>query len=251
MEAPVHARARSLLGSTALRGAPLPAGSPLARPLADDHFSERPRVLLCDLDGTLIDTMPILADLATDVLAEVYGMKRDLGRDMYLATSGLPFIRQLDFICPGDARNPAASDLFESRKPARCSSARMTADTRRCLSELQRRGMEVAVSSNNGVANVAAFVEASEFPFDLVLGYDGKGLAKGRPHVQRAAETFGVTREQMLFVGDSLHDGEIAASEGLRFIGVAGTFSRERFALRFPGTPVVDRLADIVNLLPA
>src|SRR5688500_7009749 len=151
MEAPVLAR--SLLGSSAARGAPLVASA--SRPLANDRFAELPRVLLCDLDGTLIDTMPILADLATDVLAEVYGMRRDLGRDMYLATSGLPFIRQLDFICPGDTRNQQASDPPEGRKPARCSSARMTADTRRALGDLQRRGMEVVVSSNNGVENVA------------------------------------------------------------------------------------------------
>jgi phosphoglycolate phosphatase-like HAD superfamily hydrolase len=209
----------------------------------------RPRVLLCDLDGTLIDTMPILADLATDVLEEMYGMDRKLGRDMYLATSGLPFIRQLDVICPGDARNQEASDRFESRKPARCASARMTADTRQALLALRARGTAIAVSSNNGVDNVQAFVQTNDFHFDLLLGYDGQGLAKGKPHIERAAATFGIGREDMLFVGDSLHDGEIAEREGLRFVGVAGTFSRERFALRFPGLPVVDRLADITGLV--
>lgn len=209
----------------------------------------RPRVLLCDLDGTLIDTMPILADLATDVLEEMYGMDRQLGRDMYLATSGLPFIRQLDAICPGDARNQEASDRFESRKPARCRAARMTTDTRQALLALRARGTAIAVSSNNGVDNVNDFVSASNFPFDLVLGYDGQGLAKGKPHIERAAATFGIDRHDMLFVGDSLHDGEIAEREGLRFVGVAGTFSRERFALRFPHLPVVDRLADIAGLV--
>jgi phosphoglycolate phosphatase len=221
--------------------------SPLAR--ARSRALPRPRVLLCDLDGTLIDTMPILADLATDVLEEMYGMPRKLGRDMYLATSGLPFIRQLDVICPGDPRNQEASDRFESRKPARCASARMAPDTQRALGDLRRRGTAIAVSSNNGVANVDTFVRASDFSFDLVLGYDGQGLAKGKPHVDRAAAVFGVTRADMLFVGDSLHDGEIAEREGLRFVGVAGTFSRERFALRFPGTPVVDRLSELTGLV--
>jgi phosphoglycolate phosphatase-like HAD superfamily hydrolase len=207
-----------------------------------------PRVLLCDLDGTLIDTMPILADLATDVLHDMYGMSRGLARDMYLGTSGLPFIRQLDTICPGDARNPLASARFEASKPARCNSARMPADTRRALADLQRRGTRIVVSSNNGVENVDAFVKAADFPFNLVLGYDGKGLSKGRPHIDRAARAFGVARADMVFVGDSLHDGEIAEREALRFVGVAGTFSRERFALRFPGQPVVDRLGELAGL---
>jgi phosphoglycolate phosphatase len=207
-----------------------------------------PRVLLCDLDGTLIDTMPILADLATDVLHDVYGLARGLARDMYLGTSGLPFIRQLDTICPGDARNAAASARFEASKPARCNQARMAPDTRRALAELQARGTRIVVSSNNGVDNVATFVANSGFAFDLVLGYDGQGLAKGRPHIDRAAAAFGVGRADMVFVGDSLHDGELAEREALRFVGVAGTFSRERFQLRFPGRPVVDRLGELAAL---
>jgi phosphoglycolate phosphatase-like HAD superfamily hydrolase len=206
-----------------------------------------PKVLLCDLDGTLIDTMPVLADLATEVMVGMYGIARPLAREMYLATCGLPFISQLEDIFPGDARNPAASDLFEASKPARCNSARMPADTQAAMVDLQRRGVRIAVSSNNGRANVEAFAASAGFPFDLVMGY-GNGLAKGRPHVQMVERAFGVGRGEMLFIGDSLHDGEIALVEGLPFVGLAGTFSKESFLLRFPGQPVVNRFAEMLDL---
>jgi phosphoglycolate phosphatase-like HAD superfamily hydrolase len=206
-----------------------------------------PKVLLCDLDGTLIDTMPILADLATEVMVGMYGVPRTLAREFYLATCGLPFIAQLEDIFPGDARNQAASDLFESGKPARCNSARMPADTRVALIELRRRGVRIAVSSNNGRENVEAFASTADFAFDLVMGY-GNGLSKGRPHVQMVERVFGVGCGEMLFVGDSLHDGEIAHVEGLPFVGVAGTFSKESFLLRFPGQPVVHRFAELLGL---
>jgi phosphoglycolate phosphatase-like HAD superfamily hydrolase len=231
------------LGAT--EAAPVP---PLAPPVvARRRALPLPDVLLCDLDGTLIDTMPILADLATDVLAEIYGMPRALGRELYLTSCGLPFIRQLDFICPGDARNQRASDVFEGRKPARCRQARMPEATRRTLESLRRQDVRIVVSSNNGTENVEAFAADSGFPFDLVLGF-GDGMAKGRPHVERASRAFGASRRQMLFVGDSLHDGDIAEAEGLPFVGVAGTFSRERFLLKFPGRPVVQRFADLADL---
>lgn len=207
----------------------------------------QPKVLLCDLDGTLIDTMPVLADLATEVMASMYGIPKVLGRELYLATCGLPFVAQLEEIFPGDARNPAASELFESGKPARCSSARLPGDTRAALVELRARGVRIAVSSNNGRANVEAFAATSGFPFDLVMGY-GDGLAKGRPHVELVERTFGVGRGEMLFVGDSLHDGEIAVVEGLPFVALAGTFSRESFLLRFPGRPVLSRFAELLDL---
>jgi phosphoglycolate phosphatase-like HAD superfamily hydrolase len=206
-----------------------------------------PRALLCDLDGTLVDTMPTLAELAATVLADTYRLAHSLSRELYLATCGLPFCQQLEAICPGDPRNGAASARFEAAKPALCKSARMPADTRRALVTLQDRGVRIVVSSNNGTENVAAFAAGSGFPFDLVLGF-GDGLAKGGPHIARAEQAFRAARGQMLFVGDSLHDGDIAASEGIPFVGVAGTFSRERFALRFPGLPVVSRFSEIADL---
>jgi len=215
----------------------LPATAPL--PL--------PRVLLCDLDGTLIDSMPTLADLATEVMEKAYGTPRVLARELYLATCGLPFVRQLEEIYPGDRRNAAAATDFEARKPARCAAIVMPAETRRALERLRARGVRIAVSSNNGIENVASFARGTDFKFDLVLGFGG-GLAKGRPHLDKTAAVFGVGRQEMLFAGDSLHDGEIAEREGVPFVGVAGTFSPERFALRFPNVPVVKRFAGLPDL---
>jgi phosphoglycolate phosphatase-like HAD superfamily hydrolase len=232
------------LSSTGLdRGAPPLAGARVP-------VLATPKVLLCDLDGTLIDSMPTLADLATDVMGEVYGTPRALARELYVATCGLPFIRQLESIFPGDARNQGASDLFEGRKPAHCNRIRMAADVESSLMYLKSLGTKVVVSSNNGVENVGVFAQNAGFPFDLLLGFGG-GLAKGKAHIERAEAAFGVDRSQMLFVGDSLHDGEIAEIERIPFVGVAGTFSFERFVLRFPNFPIVRRFSDLPGLIGA
>ena len=206
-----------------------------------------PKVLLCDLDGTLIDSMPTLADLATEVIEERYGTPRILARELYLATCGLPFVKQLEEIFPDDPRNADASAEFEGRKPARCNAIRMTAETRRALERMREMGVRIAVSSNNGIENVAAFARGADFKFDLVLGY-GDGLAKGRTHLDAISREFGVSRQEMLFVGDSLHDGEIAERESVPFVGVAGTFSADRFTLRFPHLPVIKRFAALPDL---
>jgi phosphoglycolate phosphatase-like HAD superfamily hydrolase len=123
----------------------------------------------------------------------------------------------------------------------------MPADVARTLADLKKRGTRIVVSSNNGVENVAAFSRNSGFPFDLVLGFGG-GLAKGKPHIDLTEATFGLDRSQMLFIGDSLHDGEIAAREGIPFVGLAGTFSYERFVLRFPDVPVIRKFAELPDL---
>ena len=229
-----------------LHGAVSPFGAGVARLPVQARLA-LPKVLLCDLDGTLIDSMPTLADLATEVIEERYGTPRILARELYLATCGLPFVKQLEEIFPDDARNAAASADFEGRKPARCGAIRMPAETRRALEQIRGRGVRIAVSSNNGIENVEAFARNAGFAFDLVLGYGG-GLAKGRTHLDATTRAFGASRQEMLFVGDSLHDGEIAEREGIPFVGVATTFSSERFTLRFPSVPVVRRFSALPSL---
>src|ERR1700710_2120778 len=108
------ASASPLATTSALPSAAFPAPQPFSSPLP------LPRVLLCDLDGTLIDSMPTLADLATEVMEKAYGTPRVLARELYLATCGLRFVRQLEEIYPGDRRNAVANEQFEGRKPARC-----------------------------------------------------------------------------------------------------------------------------------
>ena len=227
-----------LTSGAALRG--------VARRPALNHLP-LPRVLLCDLDGTLIDSMPTLAEIAAEVMEEVYETPRILARELYLATCGLPFSGQLEEIYPGDPRNAQASEKFESQKPARCSRIQMPVETRRALEDLRGAGVHIVVSSNNGVENVDTFARGSDFAFDLTLGFGG-GLRKGRPHFDEVSRSFKVDRQEMLFVGDSLHDGEIAEREGVPFVAVASTFSPERFMLRFPQVPVVRRFAALPEL---
>ena len=230
----------------ALKGVVSPRSTGVARLPAQARLA-LPKVLLCDLDGTLIDSMPTLADLATEVIEERYGTPRILARELYLATCGLPFEKQLEEIFPEDVRNADASAEFEGRKPARCNAIRMSPETRRALQAMRDLGVRIAVSSNNGIENVNAFARDAGFKFDLVLGY-GNGLAKGRTHLDATSREFGTSRQEMLFVGDSLHDGEIAEREGIPFVGIATTFSPDRFALRFPSVPVVRRFSALPAL---
>lgn len=236
----------SLVGSSSSSGAALRLPAGVARRSSLSRMP-LPRVLLCDLDGTLIDSMPTLAEVAAEVMEEVYETPGVLARELYLATCGLPFAGQLEEIYPGDPRNRLASDLFEGRKPARCGAIQMAGETRRALESLRRAGVRVVVSSNNGSQNVDAFARGSVFGFDLVLGFGG-ALAKGKPHFDATSRMFEVDRQEMLFVGDSLHDGEIAEREGVPFVAVATTFSPERFMLRFPHAPVIRRFAALPEL---
>ena len=173
-----------------------------------------PKVLLCDLDGTLIDSMPTLADLATEVIEERYGTPRILARELYLATCGLPFVKQLEEIFPDDARNADASDRFEARKPARCNAIRMPADTRRALERPARAGRPhrglVEQRHRERRPPSRATPGSSSTWCSATAGAWRRGARTWTPRRVSSAPR----RQEMLFIGDSLHDGEIAEREG-------------------------------------
>lgn len=219
------------------------------RPLDPTGLGQVAAVLF-DLDGTLVDTMPAFADLAADVMAARHAVDRTWARRRYLETSGVPFAHQLEILFPGHAANRASSDEFERRKLAVCDATPMDARTVDGLAALRGLGLRLAVSSNTPQPVVDDFARREAFRFDLALGFDpARGLRKGRPHVDHALAIFGLERDQLVLVGDSLKDGELADESGVRFVGRLGTFSGEDFRRRDPRALTVAAIDELPALL--
>ncbi len=207
------------------------------------------KVIVMDFDGTLVDTMGGFADVAGDVLHRWFGTDPVLARRRYLETSGIPFRQQVEVLHSGDARNDAAAEEFESRKLAGFFAETFPRDAVAAVGALQARGFKVVVSSNNFQELVDEFCARHDgVSFDVVLGAR-EGFYKGRDHFRVVEERFAVTPGEMLFVGDSLKDGERALACGVAFVGKVGTFTRDEFEARFPGVRTIERLSDLVELL--
>jgi phosphoglycolate phosphatase-like HAD superfamily hydrolase len=222
----------------------------LARKLAvrAQQLRPSPAAILFDLDGTLVDTMSAFADIAADVMSCHYGLMPKNARRLYLQTSGIPFCQQLEVIFGASETNGVASAEFERRKHAVADCATMDRATAIALATLKSRGFALAVSSNGMQDHVDTFAARSGGLFDLALGFGG-GLSKGEPHVAEACARLGLGRENLLFVGDSIRDGELAGQSGVRFVARAGTFSPAQFDARFPGVFVLDHIADLPALV--
>ena len=203
-----------------------------------------------DLDGTLIDTMFSFADLAAEIMAARHGDIAEVARADYLRTSGVPFRQQLELIHPDHSQNDPASDEFEDRKRSICTRASIDDDTLRALWALRARGVHVVLSSNTAQHFVDELVARGDFEFDLAIGFDpDAGMAKGEPHVRRTVRHLGVARSSIVFVGDSLRDGELAAETGIRFVGRTGTFAAADFERRFDGVRTIDSIAELAPVI--
>lgn len=210
----------------------------------------QPKKIICfDFDGTLIDSMGRLTDIAEEAMVRFFGLNPTESRRLYTETSGLPFPQQLEKIFPQQAEKRAlAAALFAEKKRSGYMEEPLYPDTLATLRILRGRHYRVIISSNSEQELVTKLVSKLGLRPDLALGFEPP-MEKGRPHFQHILKTFGVTESDLLFVGDSIKDGERAGENNVDFIGKAGTFSKADFEKAFPDAPVITTLAELTEIL--
>jgi phosphoglycolate phosphatase-like HAD superfamily hydrolase len=206
------------------------------------------RLIIFDLDGTLIDTMGSFADIAGELLAKFYDLSFEEGRKRYLETSGIPFFQQMEILFPQNQKNKTTVELFERMKVSSFMNESISEKTLEILHALRDREIRTAISSNNFHSLVREFVHRENVPVDLALGYK-PNFSKGRPHFEYIREYFGIPFENVLFVGDSLSDAQRASENRIQFIAKIGTFGECDFKKLENDTQYMASIYEIYEIL--
>lgn len=206
------------------------------------------KVCLFDFDGTLIDTMESYAYLAGSLIEEHYQIPYSDARQLYIKTSGIPFFQQLEILFPDGSENETISNDFEEKKQKLFLSDTFQKETLTTLSSLKNDGYLIGISSSNFHELVNQFLEKEEFQFDIVLGFK-ENFNKGRDHFNYVMEKTKCELDEILFIGDSLLDGEKAMDCKVKFIGKVGTFTKEDFKSKFPKIDTIESIKEIERLL--
>lgn len=205
------------------------------------------KALLFDFDGTLVDTMEGFADIAGEVIHRFHPeISFKEARRKYLETSGVPFFQQLEIILPGDPTNAQKAAIFEETKKDGFFRSTFSEEVRFVINELRRRGFIVGVSSNNFQYLIEKFIEREGLQFDIVLGFRD-GFEKGKQHFDYVITHFSLQKDDLTFVGDSLKDAEKAITNNIKFIGLCGTFTRERFLQKYPNAVTIESLKELLS----
>ncbi len=202
-------------------------------------------VLVFDLDGTLVDSMPALAAVATDILCRSCAFSPDVARDHYFATSGRPFADQLQVIRPNNpSGNIALAAEFERRKQYISMEIGLSPATRATLIALRRRGLRLAISSSCSQPLLDLFMHTHKPPVDIALGHaDGSG--KGLSHFRTICGALGCQLSDLVFIGDSLFDATVAAQAGVAFIAKVGTLVKGQFTMASEDTRCIEHIAEL------
>ena len=206
------------------------------------------KVIIFDFDGTLVDSMDDFADLASAIMPRYFPVDEPRAREMYLESSGRPFHEQLETLFPQHQSNTSAATEFETTKKLTYIHRPLFTGAGAALTSLREQRLKTVVSSNNSQELVEEYIAQNGMSFDLILGWR-PNFCKGEDHFNAITTTFGVNRSEMIFVGDSLHDGDRAHAAGIDFIAKLGTFTPEEFRRHLPGTQVITNLLELKALV--
>ena len=173
-----------------------------------------------DLDGTLVDSMPVQADLFAEIVAGVFPecSRADIDA-VYFSTAGAPLKEQYRSV-PG---MPASVDLntLEAQFYGQLLKLEFPAfdDAAPCLSRLRADGWKLAVSSGSAQESVDSKLANTGLDrlVDIAFGSSANtGFIKGAPHNRAIMDALGPHENSPTpaFVGDTLHDVDIAVAAG-------------------------------------
>lgn len=182
-----------------------------------------PRAILFDLDGTLVDSVPDLAEAARRMLAELGEATRSNAEVMNFIGKGIPVLVER-LLTVG--RAPASAARLQQ---ALAAFERHYADTngqltvvypgvRETLPQLRARGLKLGVVTNKGEAFIAPLLEKLGLLayMDCLVGGDTLAQKKPQPEpLWHACAQLGISPAAALMVGDSGNDALCARRAGL------------------------------------
>ncbi|MDR2413482.1 MAG: HAD-IA family hydrolase [Odoribacteraceae bacterium] len=213
------------------------------------------KLIIFDLDGTLIDSLADLAASANHALRARGFPGHPLDAYRYFVGNGV--VKLLERALPEDRRDrETLARLFEEfTRYYGMHRADLTAPypgITALLEELKRRGMLLAVASNkyHSAADAMTRLYFGDTLFDFVHGHQEDVPTK--PHPAIALEILseaGVAPGEAFFVGDSGVDMQTARAAGIRSIGVTWGFRAREELLENGADFIIDSPRELLPLV--
>lgn len=207
--------------------------------------------VIFDLDGTLVDSAPLCADIINKMLCERGSPRSVTATDAreYLTKGGAQLVTAMLGSDGGETRDElgAFRDLYAARPtPADC----LFPGVRDGLHALSRCGVRMAICSNKPQQlcdKIVADLSLTPF-FEVVVGSEpGRSLKPAPDLAILALDKLGAGPAESLYVGDSKVDQQTAAAAGIPFLFVAYGYAERETGIE--ALARCDRFDEVVNVV--
>ena len=213
------------------------------------------RLVIFDLDGTLLNTIGDLAEAANEMLRLRNLPPHDYAT--YCTFVGNGIMRLVERALPEELRT---SETVAAARADFLAYYIEHIDHKTCpyagipelLDRLQAQGVRLAVASNKFQAGTEKLIR-SYFPsirFEAVFGQRPEVPLKPDPAVvEEILALTGIPRQEVLYVGDSGVDICTAHAAGVRSVGVAWGFRARQELIDSQADHIIDRAEALLELL--
>jgi len=219
---------------------------------------KKPAMVLIDVDGTLVDSVPDLAYCVDEMMKQldmpVYGedkVRNWVGNGVERLTRRA-LIGQLDGE-PDDAlfekAYPIFLDLYDKNV---CERSCLYDGVREALDFLKTQEVKIGCVTNKNAQFTLPILEKLGIKDDFEIIICGDTLDKKKPDplpLLHGAEKLGATPEQSLMLGDSMSDVKAARAAGFDIICMSYGYNHGEDIRDYNPDAVVDSMAEIKNII--
>jgi phosphoglycolate phosphatase len=208
-------------------------------------------LLVFDLDGTLVDSVPDLHAALNEMLRERGRPPLTLPQVKRMVGDGPPAMVARALAATGAGETDAGGALARFLEIYEANPVRLTRlypDVRRTLTELRRRGYGTAICTNKPQRATIAVIDGLGLGdlFDGIAGGDRFPVKKPDPgHLLNLIWGLGARREATVMIGDNENDAAAARAAGVLLV-----LMRYGYARVDPASLAADALLDHFGELP-
>lgn len=205
--------------------------------------------LLFDLDGTLINTNPLIIESFQHTIKKHTG--KDYTEEQVLPFIGPPLIESMQTIDPSQAEEMMATYIEHnmSNHEGYVYPYPTVVET---IKTLHEKGYKLAIVTTKITENARLGLKITGLApyFDVVIGLTEVENAKPHPEpIFKALEALGETTTNALMIGDNYHDIESGQNAGTKTAGVAWSIKGRETLEALKPDYMLEELADLLNIL--
>jgi HAD superfamily hydrolase (TIGR01549 family) len=188
------------------------------------------KAVIFDLDGTITEPF-----LDFDLIREQMQLSKDCGPILEIINQS-----------PEHQRRKMEEILHEHEEQA-IENSSLNPGVRDTLDKLKEKGIQTAILTRNTSKNATAVTEKHELEFNMVFGRDDGPAKPDAFGVVKVSEELGVAANEVMVVGDYVHDLQAAKSAGAYAVLIKKHKNYTQF-LEYADFSV-DEISDIIGII--